>query len=56
MKIIFILTFSIRFSYVDPNANTDPITAIESIIKWYATLGASSIAVHWIAYALWVIQ
>jgi hypothetical protein len=42
------------FSYVDPASTGDPFTTIEGIIKWYATIGASSIVVHWIAYACWV--
>ncbi|CAF1394040.1 unnamed protein product [Adineta ricciae] len=41
--------------YQDPASTGDPFTTIEGIIKWYATLGASSIVAHWIAYALWMI-
>ncbi|CAF0902236.1 unnamed protein product [Adineta steineri] len=33
----------------------DPYATIEGIIKWYATLGGSSIVMYWIAYALWMI-
>ncbi|CAF5030238.1 unnamed protein product, partial [Rotaria magnacalcarata] len=40
--------------YVDPNGTTNPIASIKGIIKWYATLGACSIAVHWVAYAFWM--
>ncbi|CAF2728582.1 unnamed protein product [Rotaria sp. Silwood2] len=40
--------------YSDSSSSTDPISVIEGIIKWYATLGASSIVLHWMAYGFWM--
>ncbi|CAF3526768.1 unnamed protein product [Rotaria sp. Silwood1] len=40
--------------YSSSSSNADPISAIEDIIKWYATLGVSSIVVHWMAYGFWM--
>ena len=56
MQIIgsFIFHYSVCFSYTSPLSTGDPYETIEGIIKWYATIGASSIVLHWIAYAFWV--
>ncbi|CAF0978121.1 unnamed protein product [Adineta steineri] len=41
--------------YTDPLSNGDPYSTIQSLIKWYITIGVSSIVLHWIAYACWMI-
>ncbi|CAF3747797.1 unnamed protein product [Rotaria sordida] len=40
--------------YTDSSSGVDPISSIQGIIKWYATLGVASIIVHWMAYGFWM--
>ncbi|CAF1405022.1 unnamed protein product [Adineta steineri] len=41
--------------YTNPVSTGGPFSIIQGLIKWYVTLGISSIVVYWIAYASWMI-